>query len=150
MVPTSVVLSPVSYEKVLEELLNTSKDSRDEAVISEQQLALPPLSVRAEDTDIVIVKELVPNPCPICHHRLKFLRELIVKFEQDGTNVIRCPLGHRYSGMMKVYHLNIIRDSENDEKQDSVTECPSCCGKNIQRLGPSEMFCLDCDWDSGW
>ncbi|RKU26343.1 hypothetical protein C6497_13690 [Candidatus Poribacteria bacterium] len=149
MVPTSVILSPESYEKVVAEILKSPKGHNPDNSKAENQLALPPLSVRSEDTDIVVVKELVPNPCPICHHQLKFLREMIERFEREGSNIIRCPLGHRYSGMMKVYHLNIIRESESEDMND-ITECPSCNSNRIQCLGPSEMFCLDCDWDSGW
>ena len=149
MVPTAVVLSPDSYAEVVAELFETSESEGDEAQGLEHQLGLPPISVRSDDTDIVVVKELVPNPCPICHHPLKFLRELIERFEKEETNLIRCPLGHRYSGMMKVYHLNIFQQSENSETVKKVTECPACGGKKIQYLGPAEMFCLDCDWDSG-
>ncbi len=148
MVPTAVVLSPENYAEVLAELLETSEAESDGALRIEHQLALP-VSVQSEDTDIIVVKELVPNPCPICHHPLKFLRELIERFENEETNLIRCPLGHRYSGMMKIYHLNIFQQSENPETTQKVTECPTCGGKNIQYLGPAEMFCLDCDWDSG-
>ena len=148
MVPTAVVLSPDSYAKVVAELLETAEEESDKVLRLEHQLALP-VSVRSDDTDIVVVKELVPNPCPICHHPLKFLRELIERFENEETNLIRCPLGHRYSGRMKVYHLNIFQQSESPETVKKVTECPTCGGKKIQYLGPTEMFCLDCDWDSG-
>ncbi len=149
MVPTAVVLSPESYAEVVAEFLERSEAESDETHKLEYQLGLPPISVQLEDTDIVVVKELVPNPCPICHHPLKFLRELIERFENEETNLIRCPLGHRYSGIMKVYHLNIFQQSENREAVEKVAECPSCGGKKIQYLGPEEMFCLDCDWDSG-
>lgn len=148
MVPTAVVLSPENYAEVLAELLETAESESDGALGLEHQLALP-VSVQSEDTDIVVVKELVPNPCPICHHPLKFLRELIERFENEETNLIRCPLGHRYSGVMKIYHLNIFQQSEKPETVKIVNECPTCGGKNIQYLGPAEMFCLDCDWDSG-
>ena len=148
MVPTAVVLSPDSFAKVVEENLETMDAENSGSLRLEHQLSLP-VSVRSEDTDIVVVKELVPNPCPICHHPLKFLRELIERFEKEETNLIRCPLGHRYSGTMKVYHLNIFQQSESSETGNKVTECPKCGGKKIQYLGPAEMFCLDCDWDSG-
>ena len=149
MVPTSVVLSPESYKKVVAELLETTEAENDEVQRLEHQLGLPPISVRSDDTDIVIVKELVPNPCPVCHHPLKFLRELIERFENEETNLIRCPLGHRYTGKMKVYHLNIFQPSEKPETVGEITACPTCGSEKIQYLGPAEMFCLDCDWDSG-
>ncbi len=149
MVPTAVVLSPESYAEVVAEFLERSEAESDETHKLECQLGLPPISVQLEDTDIVVVKELVPNPCPICHHPLKFLRELIERFENEETNLIRCPLGHRYSGIMKVYHLNIFQQSEEREAMEKIAECPACGGKKIQYLGPAEMFCLDCDWDSG-
>ncbi len=148
MVPTSVILSPESYTIVEVEYLETLQEESEKTSTLEQQLGLP-ISVRSEDTDIVVVKELVPNPCPICHHPLKFLRELIDRFENEESNQIRCPLGHRYSGILKVYHLNIFQRSENAEIEHKITECPKCHRHNIQYLGPTEMFCLDCDWDSG-
>ncbi len=148
MVPTTVVLSPESYAKVVTERLESSESQDGESLRLESQLSLP-VTVRSENTDIIVVKELVPNPCPICHHPLKFLRELIERFESEETKQIRCPLGHRYSGVMKVYHLNIYQQSESLESVNKVTECPTCGSKKIQYLGPSEMFCLDCDWDSG-
>ncbi len=148
MVPTAVVLSPESYAKVVAERLEASDAETSEPLSLENQLSLP-ISVRSKDTDIIVVKELVPNPCPICHHPLKFLRELIERFESEESKQIRCPLGHRYSGVMKVYHLNIYQQSESSESVNKVTECPTCGSKRIQYLGPTEMFCLDCDWDSG-
>ncbi len=148
MVPTTVVLSPESFTKVEAEHLETLQEETETASKLEQQLGLP-VSVRSDDTDIVVVKELVPNPCPICHHPLKFLRELIERFENEESNLIRCPLGHRYSGILKVYHLNIFQRSESSDTVQKVTECPKCHCENIQYLGPNEMFCLDCDWDSG-
>ena len=148
MVPTSVVLSPDSYAKIVAERLEASDTDDNESLRFENQLALP-VSVRSEDTDIIVVKELVPNPCPICHHPLKFLRELIERFENEETKQIRCPLGHRYTGVMKVYHLNIFQQRERSESVKEVTECPTCGSSKIQYLGPTEMFCLDCDWDSG-
>ena len=148
MVPTCVVLSPESYSKVVAEHLDILDTDNDGILRLEQQLGLA-VSVRSDDTDIVVVKELVPNPCPICHHPLKLLRELIERFENEGTNLIRCPLGHRYSGMLKVYHLNIFQPSGKQETANEVTACPLCRSNRIQYLGPSDMFCLDCDWDSG-
>ena len=148
MVPTAIVLSPDSYAKVVTDRLETSDIENSECLRLENQLSLP-VSVRSEDTDIIVVKELVPNPCPICHHPLKFLRELIERFENEETKQIRCPLGHRYSGIMKVYHLNIFQQSEEMESLNKVSECPSCGSKKVQYLGASDMFCLDCDWDSG-
>ncbi len=150
MVPTAVILSPDSYATVVAERLESETEGTEnnETLRLENQLSLP-VSVRSENTDIIVVKELVPNPCPICHHPLKFLRELIERFENEDTNQIRCPLGHRYSGIMKVYHLNIFQQSECEESTQKVSECPTCGSNKIQYLGPTEMFCLDCDWDSG-
>lgn len=148
MVPTAIVLSPDSYAEVVAERLETSDIEHSESLRLENQLSLP-VSVRSEDTDIIVVKELVPNPCPICHHPLKFLRELIERFENEETKQIRCPLGHRYSGIMKVYHLNIFQQSESMGSLNKVSECPSCGSKKVQYLGAADMFCLDCDWDSG-
>ena len=145
MVPTSVVLSPESYAAVQHE----KREAENDSSLSLSHLLALPVSVRPENTDIVVVKELVPNPCPICHHRLRFLREMIEHFEDDDTKLIRCPLGHRYPGQMKIYHLNILQAEENPETEKGITACPTCGSESIQYLGPMEMFCLDCDWDSG-
>ena len=32
--------------------------------------------------------------------------------------------------------------------QPTLTECPSCHSKNVQVVGKSGWFCLDCDWDN--
>ncbi len=148
MVPTAVVLSPDNFAIVTSEHLENIETQLSDSQRLEHHLSLP-ISVRSEDTDIIVVKELIPNPCPICRHPLKFLRELIDRFEKENSNLIRCPLGHRYSGTMKIYHLNIFQQSEEKNINNNVSECPTCGSKKIQYLSASDMFCLDCDWDSG-
>lgn len=148
MVPTEVVLSPESHAKIALELSDTFASENISHVQLEHHLALA-VSIRSENTDLVIVKELIPNPCPTCHRRLTFLRELIERFENDEAKLIRCPMGHRYPGQLKVYYLNIFQTGEGNEMEKSVRTCPECGSENIQYLGPAEMFCLDCDWDSG-
>ena len=148
MIPTGVVLSPESHAKIVSELSEIFEAENISRIQLEHHLALA-VSIRSENTDVVIVKELVPNPCPVCHHRLTFLRELIERFENDDANLIRCPMGHRYPGRLNMYYLNIFQQDEGNEMEKSVTACPECGSKNIQYLGPAEMFCLDCDWDSG-
>lgn len=145
------MLSPESHAKIVSELSETFASENIFRIQLEHHLALA-VSIRSENTDLVIVKELVPNPsnpCPVCHRRLTFLRELIERFESDDAKLIRCPMGHRYPGLLKVYYLNIFQQDEGNEMKKSVTACPECGNKNIQYLGPEEMFCLDCDWDSG-
>lgn len=148
MVPTGVILSPESHAKIASELSETFASENITRAQLEHHLALA-VSIRSENADLVIVKELIPNPCPVCHRRLTFLREMIERFENDEANLIRCPMGHRYPGQLKVYYLNIFQQNERNEMEKPVTACPECESKNIQYLGPAEMFCLDCDWDSG-
>lgn len=148
MVPTGLVLSPESHATIVSELSETFASENIPGVQLEHHLALA-VFIRSENTDLVIVKELIPNLCPVCHHRLTFLREMIERFEKDDASLIRCPMGHRYPGRLKVYYLNIFQRDKGNEMEKSVTACPECGSKNIQYLGPAEMFCLDCDWDSG-
>ena len=148
MIPTEVVLSPQSYAKLVSELAEKLECQGISHLQLAHHLALP-VSIQQENTDLVVLKELTPNSCPTCHHRLTFLRETIERFENDSSNLIRCPMGHRYPGVLKVYYLNIFQHDEKDETEKSIKMCPGCGGKNIQYLAPKVMFCLDCDWDSG-
>ena len=148
MIPTEVVLSPQSYAKVVSELTEKLGSQGISHLQLAHHLALA-VSIQQENTDLVVLKELTPNPCPICHHRLTFLREAMERFENDSSNLIRCPMGHRYPGVLKVYYLNILQHGEKRETEKSIKICPECGGENIQYLGPKAMFCLDCDWDSG-
>ncbi len=147
MVPAKIVLSSDSYAQVILELSEKLGSPRVSHLQMSHHFALP-ISVGQANTDLLILKELIPNPCPICHHRLTFLRETIERFEKASSQSVRCPMGHRYRGQLKVYYLNIFEeDDSNVEKPIKV--CPECNGKNIQYLSPKVMFCLDCDWDSG-
>ena len=148
MIPTEVVLSPQSYAQIVSELAEKLGCQGISHLQLAHHLTLA-VSIQQENTDLVVLKELTPNPCPICHHRLTFLRETMERFENDNSNLIRCPMGHRYPGTLKVYYLNILQHGEKVEKEKPVKMCPECGGKHIQYLGPKAMFCLDCDWDSG-
>lgn len=148
MIPTEVVLSPQSYAKLVSELAEKLGSQGISHLQLAHHLALP-ISIQQENTDLVVLKELTPNSCPICHCRLTFLRETIERFEKDSSDLIRCPMGHRYPGVLKVYYLNILQHGETDEIEKPIKVCPECKGENIQYLGPQVMFCLDCDWDSG-
>ncbi|MCY4567697.1 MAG: hypothetical protein OXD49_05250 [Candidatus Poribacteria bacterium] len=148
MIPTEAVLSPQSYAKLVSELTEKLGSSGISHLQLAHHLALP-VSIQQENTDLVVLKELTPNPCPICHRRLTFLRETMERFENDSSNLVRCPMGHRYPGVLKVYYLNIFQHGEKDEIEKPIKTCPECDGKNIQYLAPKVMFCLDCDWDSG-
>lgn len=148
MIPTEVVLSPQSYAKVVSELAETLGYQGVSHLQLAHHLALV-VSIQQENTDLVVLKELTPNPCPICHRRLTFLRETIDRFESDNSNQIRCSMGHRYPGELKVYYLSIFQHNAAAELEKPVKVCPECKGKNIQYLGSDMMFCLDCDWDSG-
>ena len=148
MIPTEVVLSPQSYTKVVSELAETLGYEGISHLQLAHHLALT-VSIQQENTDLIVLKELAPNPCPVCHRRLTFLRETIDRFESDNSNQIRCSMGHRYPGELKVYYLSIFEHNAGDELEKPVKVCPECKGKNIQYLGSDMMFCLDCDWDSG-
>lgn len=148
MIPTEVVLSPQSYATIVSELAEKLGYQGISHLQLAHHLALA-VSIQQENTDLVVLKELTPNPCPICHHRLTFLREAMERFENDNSNLIRCPMGHRYPGVLKVYYLNILQHGESSETEKPIKICPECGGNNIQYLGPKAMFCLDCDWDSG-
>ncbi len=148
MIPTEVVLSPQSYTKVVSELAETLGYEGISHLQLAHHLALT-VSIQQENTDMIVLKELAPNPCPVCHRRLTFLRETIDRFESDNSNQIRCSMGHRYPGELKVYYLSIFEHNAGDELEKPVKVCPECKGKNIQYLGSDMMFCLDCDWDSG-
>ena len=136
IIPTEVVLSPESYANLTAELSDRLT----------QHLALN-VTVREENTDVLIVKELTPNPCPVCHRRLTFLRETIARFEHDDQHLIRCPMGHRYPGQLRIFQIDIKEEHHEMEKPSAT--CPECGSESVQYLGPSEMLCLDCDWDSG-
>ena len=148
MIPTEVVLSPQSYTKVVSELAETLGYEGLSHLQLAHHLALT-VSIQQENTDLIVLKELAPNPCPVCHRRLTFLRETIDRFESDNSNQIRCSMGHRYPGALKVYYLSIFQHNVEDELEKPVKVCPECKEKNIQYLGSDMMFCLDCDWDSG-
>lgn len=148
MIPTELVLSPQSYAKIVSELAEKLGSQGVSHLQLAHHFALT-VSIQAEDTDLVIVKELTPNPCPVCQHRLTFLREVMERFTDNGSNLIRCPMGHRYPGELKIYYLNIFQHNAADEIEKPIKICPECNSKNIQYLGPKVMFCLDCDWDSG-
>ena len=148
MIPTELVLSPPSYAKIVSELAEKLGSQGVSHLQLAHHLALT-VSIQEEDTDLVIVKELTPNPCPVCQHRLTFLRETMERFTDNSSNLIRCPMGHRYPGELKIYYLNIFQHNIEDEIEKPIKICPECDSKNIQYLGPKVMFCLDCDWDSG-
>ena len=148
MIPTEIVLNPQSYAKIVSELAEVLGYEGVSHLQLAHHLALT-VSIQHENTDLIVLKELAPNPCPVCHRRLTFLRETIYRFESDNSNQIRCPMGHRYPGELKVYYLNIFHDSITGEMEKPVKVCPECKGEHIQYLGADMMFCLDCDWDSG-
>ncbi len=147
LVPTEIVLSAESYSQIVKELSEKLGTQGLSHLQVAHHLALP-LSIEQENTDLVILKELIPNPCPICHHRLTFLRETIERFEKDTSHLVRCPMGHRYQGELKVYALSLFQGEVVDIEKP-IKVCPECGSENIQYLGPQVMFCLDCDWDSG-
>ena len=69
----------------------------------------------------------------------------------DSSFFYHCPEcdGH-------IYQCNCLRNSEfvqskpkTEREIKNVTICPKCGGK-IQKLGAGVLFCLDCDWETGF
>ena len=148
MVPTKIILSPTTYEEIVVEQDTTEGDTENNKRLALERHFLTPVLIRKENTDIITVKELYPDRCPTCGRRSPFLREMIERLESRATNKVRCPLGHRYEGEIKMYHLNIFQMEERREESERVEACPECGSEDIQYLGPREVFCLDCEWDN--
>jgi len=147
MVPTEIVLSPKTCEGIsAEQNVPGAGTESNMRLMLEHRFSIP-ISIRDQDTDVIIVKELYPDRCPICGRGIPFLREMINRLESRCTKKIRCPLGHRYEGQIKIYYLNILQMEEPAQESKSIETCPECDSRNIQHLGPSEVFCLDCEWD---
>ena len=147
MIPAEIVLSPETHQKIVEESncqpgLETKKDP---VSVLKGAFSIPN-TIREEDTDIIVVKGLYPNPCPICGRRIPFLREMIERIESRSIKRIRCPLGHRYEGEIKVYYLNIFQEHQSEAK--AIQVCPQCGSENVQNLSQTDIFCLDCEWDN--
>ena len=148
MVPTEIILSPKTYERIVAEQDITEGDTENGTRLALENHFLIPVLIREENADIIAVKELYPDRCPVCGRRIPFLREMIERLESRATNKVRCPLGHRYEGEIKMYYLNIFQMEEKREESERVEACPKCGSKDIQYLGPREVFCLDCEWDN--
>ena len=148
MVPTEIILSPKTYERIVSEQDITEGDTENDTRLELEQHFSIPILIREENTDVITAKELYPDRCPVCGRRIPFLREMIERLESRATNKVRCPLGHRYDGEIKMYYLNIFQIEERREKAERVEACPQCGSKDIQYLGPREVFCLDCEWDN--
>ena len=148
MVPTEIILSPETYDKIVSEQEITEGDTENDIrLLLEDHFSIPIL-IRDENTDVITAKELYPDRCPVCGRRIPFLREMIERLESRATNKVRCPLGHRYEGEIKMYYLNIFQIEEKREESERVEVCLECGSKDIQYLGPREVFCLDCEWDN--
>lgn len=148
MIPTEIILSPELYQSIIDEQ-NMSRNTGEEntRLMLENHFSIP-ISIREEDTDMIIAKELFPNPCPVCGRRIPFLREMIERLESCSVDRVSCPLGHRYEGQIKIYHLNILQQKEESSKSEDVETCPACGSENIQHLSPTDVFCFDCEWDN--
>ena len=148
MVPTEIVLSPKTYEKIVAEQDITEGDTKDSTRLVLEHHFSVPIFIREENADVITTKELYPDRCPICGRRIPFLREMIERLESRAANKVRCPFGHRYEGEIKMYYLNIFQMEEQRDESERVEACPECGSKDIQYLGPHEVFCLDCEWDN--
>ncbi|MCZ6675677.1 MAG: hypothetical protein O7E52_00310 [Candidatus Poribacteria bacterium] len=147
MIPAEVVLSPETYQKIVEEsnIQQEIRTGKDPVSVLRNYFSIP-ITIREENADLIIAKELFPNPCPVCGRRIPFLREMIERIESRSIKRIRCPLGHRYEGEIKVYYLNIFQEDQTDPK--AVQTCPQCGSKNVQYLSQTDVFCLNCEWDN--
>ena len=147
MIPAEIVLSPETHQKIVEESnLHQGLEAKKDPVSALKGAFSIPITIREDNTDIIVVKGLYPNPCPVCGRRIPFLREMIERIESRSIKRIRCPLGHRYEGEIKVYYLNIFQ--ENQSEAETVQVCPQCGSENVQKLSPTDIFCLDCEWDN--
>ena len=148
MVPVQIIFSPETYQKIINEHdIQQGIDTEAEVRSTLESHFSIPIIIKEEDTDVIIAKELYPNPCPICGRRIPFLREMIQHLESRSTNRVRCPLGHRYEGRIKIYHVNILQQTDESDSE-SVQTCPQCGSQNIQYLSQTDVFCLDCEWDN--
>ena len=148
MIPTEIILSPSTYEEIISELnISDGNTDHDARLMLERHFAMS-ISIREENSDVITAKELYPDRCPICGRCIPFVREMIDRLESRATNKIRCPLGHRYEGQIKVYYLNVFQPEQNRQESKTIETCPQCESTSIQYLGPSEAFCLDSAWDS--
>ena len=148
MAPAQIIFSPETYQEIINQqvvrqAINAESDVRQ---MLERHFSTP-IAIREENSDVIITKELYPNPCPICGCRIPFLRELIERIESQPTRRIRCPRGHRYEGEIKTYYLN-IRHDPNPLKSKARPTCPQCGSQKIQKLSHTDFFCLDCEWDN--
>jgi len=148
MIPAEIILSSKTYHDMIKEPniqreINTGK----EPLSALESHFATPISIQEDNTDVLIAKELFPNPCPVCGRRIPFLREMIERLESSSTdNKVNCPLGHRYEGTIKIYYLNIFQTPPPETK--TVQNCPQCGSRNIQYLSQTDIFCLDCEWDN--
>ena len=148
MIPTEIILSPGTYQTIIDEQnIQRDKVEADILLMLKNHFSIP-VVIREENTDVIVAKELYPNPCPVCGRRIPFLREMIDRLESRPANKIRCPLGHRYDGQIKVYYLNILQKTGENLKSKTIEVCPACGSKNIQHLSPTDVFCFDCEWDN--
>ncbi len=148
MVPAQIIFSPETYQEIINQqnvrhAINAKVDVRQ---MLERHLSMP-VAIREENSDVIITKELYPNPCPIRGCRIPFIREIIDRLETHPTRRIRCPRGHRFEGEIKTYYLN-IRPQSNPLKSKARPTCPQCGSQNIQNLSQMDLFCLDCEWDN--
>ena len=147
MIPAEIVLSPETHQKIVEESnFQSGLEAKKDPVSALKGAFAIPITIREKDTDIIVVKGLYPNPCPVCGRRIPFLREMIERIESRSIKRIRCPLGHRYEGEIKVYYLNIFQ--ENQSETTAIQVCPQCGSENVQNLSQTDIFCLDCEWDN--
>ena len=147
MIPAEIVLSSETHQKIVEESnFQPGREAKKDPVSALKGAFSIPITIREEDTDIIVVKGLYPNPCPVCGRRIPFLREMIERIESRSVKRIRCPLGHRYEGEIKVYYLNIFQEAQSEAK--AIEVCPQCGSENVQNLSQTDIFCLDCEWDN--
>ncbi len=147
MIPAEIVLSSDTHQKIVEESKAQQEigTGKDPVSVLKGYLSIP-ITIREADTDIIVVKGLYPNRCPVCGRHIPFLREMIERIESHSIKRIRCPLGHRYEGEIKIYHLNIFQEEQSETGAAQI--CPQCGSENVQNLSQTDVFCLDCEWDN--
>ena len=146
IVPVQVILSPETYELLLDDQTIRSLIRHGFAPkVAIEDIFSVPFKIREENTDVIVAKELFPDRCPICGRRILAVRQIIKKLENNLMDKVICPSGHRFECEVRAYYLNIYKTKE---ERKGPSRCPKCGSPNLQYLGPTEVFCLDCDWDN--
>ena len=111
------------------------------------------LEKHLNDWDIIAI-DISGNSRLIRHNSVIYQLHCLIPLDTTGSDsnfFYHCPEcnGH-------VYQCNCLRSSEfvqpkpeTEGEAKNAIICPKCGGK-IQKLGEGVLFCLDCDWETGF